>query len=394
MNQVIAKDERGLKYLLVNLPEDWSVSVNRKQVYGGYGYPFCFDIWAVSPDNTAAVQYFSPLNYHQDYLRSYKENSIDDYGSLLRSFMTVEDFLDQCAFNIFKDYEGFKFETELAPTYSPNTDYLLLSQKRFKEISEKYAHENNGRVLNSYYCKALTRIYTYSNNGVKRKIAYSAFIEAQEITEYREAKIPSTILSDPFLSSTAKGMYPGLFLDQSGRYLYQLDHSTYWKVSNRTYCDAKEEMFDKLYKGVYKDFCSGYQWDKELVAELNRLQQAFNENKRLKREDAKRASEITHQMEMDRIKAAKERADINREASNQISQIQRSAYENRQKALDKANRQFSDSYLGNKRYADQYGDEHLVHSTDRYAFKKGNKIITSDDPRSPGFGWEELKKKD
>lgn len=394
MNQVIAKDEKGLKYLSVNLPASWKATIASRPVYGGYGYPFRFNLTALSSDNRQKVQYFSPLNYQQDYLNNYRENTFDNYGSLHRSFMRVEDFLDLSAKSIYGKFENFQFGTQVVSIFAPQADYADLTLKKFNEIKERYAQQNPDRVLNSYYYYGATRIYTYVYKGTHRTVAFSALIEAEESTDYFETPIPSSLLNDPLSMGLVNIVFPGLFRDSQGRYMSLGNHSTYWKVLNRTLCDATETDFDELYNGVYRDFCLGISWQDDLKKELNRQQQQINEKNRLQREDARKASEIYHQMEMDRIKAAKQRSDINRETSNQISQIQRSAYENRQKALDKANRQFSDSFLGNQRYADQYGDEHLVHSTNRYAFKKGNKIVTTDNPRGPGFGWEELKKKD
>ena len=49
--------------------------------------------------------------------------------------------------------------------------------------------------------------------------------------------------------------------------------------------------------------------------------------------------------------------------------------------------------IQNSSYTDRYGSEHVIHSTDKYAYRKGDTYVTSNHPLDYGYDWEELDKK-
>ena len=54
---------------------------------------------------------------------------------------------------------------------------------------------------------------------------------------------------------------------------------------------------------------------------------------------------------------------------------------------------WSDTFRGDTRFVDKYGDEHVIHTYDNYAYKNGDTYVTSDSPLDHGWDWEELEKK-
>ena len=68
-------------------------------------------------------------------------------------------------------------------------------------------------------------------------------------------------------------------------------------------------------------------------------------------------------------------------------------YENRQRSDAKIREMRNDAMMGYTRYTDRYGSEHVIHSTDRYAYRKSDTYVTGNSPLDYGYGWEELEKK-
>ena len=80
-------------------------------------------------------------------------------------------------------------------------------------------------------------------------------------------------------------------------------------------------------------------------------------------------------------------------AQKEIEAIRRSSYENTQKSQAKVREMWSDTFRGDTRFVDKYGDEHVIHTYDNYAYKNGDTYVTSDSPLDHGWDWEELEKK-
>ena len=54
---------------------------------------------------------------------------------------------------------------------------------------------------------------------------------------------------------------------------------------------------------------------------------------------------------------------------------------------------WGDVNQGNTRFVDRYGNEHVIHTYNNYAYKSGDTYVTSDSPLDHSYDWEELEKK-
>ncbi len=396
INMRVAADKDNRQYAGVKIPDDWTLTAQRSDIYSGYGFPFRFMITAKDPSGKNAMYYLSPYRYRDDFsLQTGAKPLTDDYGRLLRAFVTVEEFIDAAARYDLSKCDNSRLVRRLPPPYGENVDYDRLSREKFTAAQKEYGEKYPDRVLNSLYYRGAVSVYAYSNKGSARMRAYCVLIDAIEYTDYADSLLPDTLLNDPFMAQSIKGVYPGLHVDARGRKMFVYDHCRYWLVKNYTVLDAPEGEFEKLYKEVYTPFaCCGAVWQRALNDEMDAEQNRIDKKNAATREDKARAQEIYNKMERDRIAADRERADIMHRANEEVSSINRAAYENRSRAQDRANQRWSDSFRGDTRYTDRYNDEYVVHGTGRYAYKRGNTVVSTDDPYGPGYDWEELKKKD
>ncbi len=392
---LLAKDDNGVSYGKIKAPAGWSASAKRNDKYSGYGYPFNFTISAASADNSAFLYYMSPRKYNDDLTSSsggWGNFRADDCGNLLGKFMGVEEYLDAFAFGDLKECNDVKFVKQLPPPFAQNAEYAKAAEEDFTQTQKKYGKDYPDRVLLMSYFKAAVRVYRYSRNNATRMRAYCALVDAKEYKEYTDPQIPQYLLNDPYMRNVVGNVFPELQPGTSGRMQFCSSHDRPWFVNNITCLDAKEADFDALFEEAYVSFANyGVVWQTAIFDEMKAQQAKIDQRNRAVREDRAQADRIRRKMEEDKRAAEQERFDILRKSNEDISRITRESYENRQRAQDKANRQWSDSFRGDKRYTDRYNDEYVVHGTGRYAYKRGDTVISTDDPYSPGFDWEELK---
>ena len=104
-------------------------------------------------------------------------------------------------------------------------------------------------------------------------------------------------------------------------------------------------------------------------------------------------SRIQREADERRRQSNKELYDYVRKTQQEISDMRKDSYEKQKKAHDRVMEQWTDTIRGNTRFVDKQGNEHVIHTYNDYAFKKGDDYITSNSSLDHFSDWEELEKK-
>ena len=103
---VISGTEDKMDYVQMLVPEEWTSRIKTfKDSYGGSKYPYQFTIFHDSPDKTATIYYYSPVNFVDDHLKQFNDYEIDEYGNWLRAAREMPVVLDRSVLHRFRDYK-------------------------------------------------------------------------------------------------------------------------------------------------------------------------------------------------------------------------------------------------------------------------------------------------
>ncbi len=388
----------GLTYATANIPENWSARATKQNGRFGYGYPFGYILEAASQDKSNVIRVYCNARYEEDSTYPYPQNTLKTtpYGKLLLPFTNCERFIDERAKQYLKDAQNVKL-VRTDSYFDDKVDYNKQSRKLFEDGIKKYSSSRDV-TYDGAYDNAMIRVYSYEYKNYKRMVAISARITAETMSEYIITKIPQELLFDAFSASYVKGMYDRINANGEGIKNYRT--VTYWIAKQRYMLDATCENFEELYKGAFKEFQRSYKEDKGLSSEYKRQQDIIDSENAKKRaiqekKDAEKRRAEEERYERERQQRERERqaaADI-RETQRQTSAIISSSYNNTSRAHDTANKRWSESYRNSYTYVDRFGSEYLADGNGRYAFTNGTRVVTTDDPLGPGYGWEEVKKK-
>ena len=401
LNKVTLKEtDTGKDMVIMKVPEGWtSVVTTDRNSYRGNGQPFFVKVRLNSGDGRTSVWYLSGLHYRDDHMESHQDFTTDLYGNLYRKFLKVEDYIELLAKADLDDVTDLKFVRQT--DWSSNAEEQeKLRRKRIDELTDPM------QVVDRVYRKGAVREYSFQRNGYKRRRVYSAVIQGVEYAAWKEVPWAVTqYLTDPFMQDIAQmGMrlYPNAQYDKTLRkWIYTTDYYTDWGIRQILIMDAPESEFDRSYKKVFLPLVNfGVGYTENLRAEADQMQAERSSRDRKKRAEIE-AIQRQKQAEADKQRAAEEEKrkrdqearEKLRQTQNEIADIRRSMYENSQKTQAKVREMWTDTFRGDTRFVDKYGDEHVIHTYDNYAYKSGDRYVTSDSPLDHGWDWEELEKK-
>lgn len=387
--QKIYSKQSGVNYVEMLIPENWSINIypNRDN-YGGSDYPYTFRIRLQSEDKTVAINYFSPRNYLDDHTRSFSDYQIDDYGNLLNSFTTIEDYLKDWADKDLKDNEKVTYAGVIE---TAGMDKIEADRKAQKEKDYAGSEFN----LNWYYYRKLIKAYSYFYNNKERICLYAGIIEADDFSKWSYIPMSGTYMMDPFMKNMMLSMYPNAQYDkQSGSYIYTMINETKWTARQLLTMDCSLEDYEYAYKNILAPI------RKQGIVICDDI---WNDFAKLKKENSRKNEQIrAEKKETARIKADADRQrresnkqlyDSIRKTQQETHDILKSSYENQQKSQAKVREMWGDVNQGNTRFVDRDGNEHVVHTYNNYAYKRGDTYVTSDSPLDHPYDWEELEKK-
>ena len=379
INKGTIRNKNGLKYVSMVYPAGWDINITRNNDhYCGYGSPFYFHINFKSPDRLATFTYITSMSYSWDNMSDSEELIVNDYGELMFAFKNVETYLDRRIAWQFKDSDiNYSFFRQI--DYANNREK---QDKLYDEVLEGYKKNYPQRVLDGVYRKGAVRLYKYIYNGMLRVRALSCIVEAEKWTDWREAEFPFGMsVTEPL----AKRLFPGLKYDGANqRYIYTLASQTDWRTCANLSLDCPEEDFDELYASLMLPAMnSGVCVDDELQREMDERQSeinAYNRRKRAQDEILWSSSAQSEKSEESNSSSDQNFYQKSSQTRNEESSIADPAYQNLDDVSGSVN--------------DKQGSVFVVRSTDKYAWRKGNQIITTNDPNySPGLDWERLEKK-
>ena len=376
-------------YVQMLIPEGWNITINTyRDTYGGYTYPYTFMITLKSPDNTVAIYYYSPRNFLDDHLNPWNEDQIDDYGNLHRSFTKVEDYLDQMARSRLGNIGPYEFVQQV------DHDDIKQRQAKRKEVAQKQASDN-GEVLNWHYFNEVCRIYSYKYKETDRIRCNSAIVEGCDTTRWSVIPGAAQYMYDPVMKGAMMSVFKNAQYDRNrGEYVHTSSYETSWNARKILSMDCMEKDFEFVYNRIFRQIVEhGVVICDDIWNDFRKIRKENEQRNAEVREEKKRVAKINREAEERRRQSNKELYDYVRKTQNEIHDIQKSAYENTQRSQAKVREMWGDVNQGNTRFVDKYGNEHVIHTYDNYAYKSGDTYVTSDSPLDHGYDWEELQKK-
>ncbi|MBR2577356.1 MAG: hypothetical protein IKE38_00335 [Erysipelotrichaceae bacterium] len=397
MTRAYIKDEQGREYIHAEQFEGFRYEVKRNDSrYNGYGFPFDFKINCWSEDETALLSYFCPLRYiDDDYYLPDPDNEFkrDDYGRIIRTFKTADEFID----NWMSDFKKQYVPTLVKKVY-PTIDGQDQKERQQQEYDELVKNKKRGETIDSHYHWAVIYTYAYEKQGTKRNKVVECEIKGTKKTLYMECDMR---LYDPFSMDLFKMAYPKTVKGSDGSLWAPYNTYRIWEVTHMIILDCMANEYEKYYPAYFNElFTWESNWSPSLRKECETLQGQVSEKYRLKREQ--KAAEKAEQRKIDEInrkareeKLARDKAfyDSIRKTTQETHDIINSSYENSRKAHDNAFEMWSDAFNDNTRFVDKHGNEHVIRTFDDYAYKSGDTYVTSDIDHGDLLDWERLEKK-
>lgn len=387
-HQRIYSTASNVSYVEMLYPEGWKITItDHKDFYGGYTYPYCFVITLTSPENTAAIYYYSPHNYIDDHLKTFGEYEIDDYGNKHHSFMKSEVYIDQMVKNHLKDF-SYEFIQQI-------DDPDISSRQKARREAVLEETEKDGEVLNWHYFNETCRVYGFRKAQTDRVRCYSLIVEGKDVTRWNSIPDSYGYFNDPFMLQAARSVFPNAQYNRdTGRYVYTSECETRWNARKILGLDCMERDFEYLYNSIFRHIVShGIRIHDDIWNDYRKVRAENEKRYEAIRAKKQQVAQIQRQMREETRQRNRETYDYVRKTQQEIHDIQRSSYENTQRTQAKVREMWGDVNQGNTRFVDRYGDEHVIHTYSDYAYKKGDKYVTSDSPLDHSYDWEELKKK-
>lgn len=393
LDETILSDESGMPLVKMMTPKGWTVSAYRKELYRGYNYPRTIQVLMRSPDQTCRLYYCSPIQGFDNHLEAYRDYTIDSMGNLNCRFRDFETQNQERAERYISSIEGasdLSFIRQIE--YNSNKE-----RRRTRGEEEARRFETSElNILSDYYYKGGIRKYQFRQSSSDHFYACAMTVEGATCESWHY--LPPAIvqgLQDPFMAEQMKNRFPhAQFNENVQRWIFLSSFYTWWTAKNLLELDClledQQELYQKLFVPVNR---YGAVFTDELRAELERIKTQGDRARAKKREEEKATGRV-HLAEQE---AKRQRRQQQREklyqTQKQISDIRRAAYENQRKSQAKTREIWSDTLRGDTRFVDRQGNEHVLHTYDRYAYKSGDTYVTSDSRLDHDWDWEELEKK-
>jgi hypothetical protein len=382
----IYSEKTGKQYVKMLVPEGWSSTIDRyEDAYGGYCMPDLFEITNNAPDGSSSIRYRSLTAYLDDELHPCPDGTVDETGQLHKRSISLEMYLEEDALKRLSGKQDLSFVRHI-PFTSNEANTKKTYEKQFEKEKEK-----GRRLVDAYYARGIS-VYTYMQDGWKHYYLNSALLTSLYVV--REKTIDATGLSEEDLLR----LYPGcLYDEENDRYVQFIEQQIEWDVDQELGMDCLEEDYDFAYEQVFLpvvrhnvQICEDV-WND--VRERMEKKDTPVQKPEVDEEEQRKIEAIW--AEYRRWKAENDARifDYVRNTQDEIAAIHNSSHEYSKKIHDKMNEQWSDTFRGDRRFVDGYGHEHVIHTDNHYAYKKGDTYVTSDSPLDKPFGFEELKKK-
>ena len=388
------KDENGLPLIRLLVPEGWRVETKMQRgFYRGYKYPYYFTVSLWSPDNTCRIRWFSPCHLYKNILNPMQENTIDSYGNLQGEPKDLETRLINRAESYFKDIGEVTDLKRIELIYYKNNNET--GSKKYEQRIKEY-EKDKLHVVSDFYYKGGNIKYSFRRKNHDRFYCTSSVMESTTYESW--AYLPYSIVqgfNDPFMNSMLKQGFPyAQYNEVVNAWIYLPLYYTSTLVHGIMDMDCLFKDKDFLYKNVYvKIINHGIYITDELWADFRRVQNEKEKVREANRQARKQKNE-EERKERERInQRKKETWDYVRKTQEDIAKIRKETWENTNRTQDKVREMWGDTLRGDTRFVDKYGDEHVIHTYDKYAYKSGDTYVTSDSPLDHGWDWEELEKK-
>ncbi len=398
LDEVTVKEEAaGTPMITMRLPNDWTAFIRTdRRKYNGFGEPMNVSLQSSSPDKHSLIVYNSNFHYCDSYLSQGTDFSTDLYGTLYRKFIPTKEFLDLTVTNRISKNADIKF---IRYQDRPENEAWLKDY-------QKWITENNRDPYTSidsfYYSGGIIQYSFQGTDSVSYRCVMTAIIEGADYAVWRS--LPPEILGmlkNPLSSDIgrmAMSGYQNVRYDENfGTWIYTADYYRDWYVSQMILMIMPEQHYEDQYNHIFLPvISSGAHYTPELQKEMDDLQASINRhNSEVRNAASSRPASYSTQTSDDEYRRQRDREarEKLRRTREETAAIQNSMYENRQRSDAKIREMRNDAMMGYTRYTDRYGSEHVIHSTDRYAYRKGDTYVTSSSPLDYGYDWEELEKK-
>ena len=242
----IYSQKSGMNFVEMLYPENWGIRINvDKDNYGGSSYPYTFRISLISDDDFCKIYYFSPRNYTDDHLRQFQNDQIDDYGNILRRFVTIDEYLENWAKSDLKEYQNVKcFET-----YVPDNMAKLEEEQKSRAEAD---NRNKGYILMDYSYRELLKSYSFTYNNSEYVRVYSGINEAQRVGQYRTVPKGALWTLDPLSRNTIFNLYSDTIdRTQDGDITYPTVDETRWNVRQLLTLDCRLSDYKYVCNNIF-----------------------------------------------------------------------------------------------------------------------------------------------
>ena len=242
----IYSQKSGMNFVEMLYPENWGIRINvDKDNYGGSSYPYTFRISLISDDDFCKIDYFSPRNYTDDHLRQFQNDQIDDYGNILRRFVTIDEYLENWAKSDLKKYQNVKcFET-----YVPDNMAKLEEEQKSRAEAD---NRSKGYILMEYSYRELLKSYSFTYNNSEHVRVYSGINEAQHVGQYRTVPKGALWTLDPFSRNTIFNLYSDTIdRTQDGDITYPTVDETRWNVRQLLTLDCRLSDYKYVCNNIF-----------------------------------------------------------------------------------------------------------------------------------------------
>ena len=382
---IISGTEDNMEYVKMLVPEPWTSRIKTfKDAYGGKSYPYQFTIFHDSPDKTATIYYYSPVNYTDDHIRPYRDFEVDDYGNCLRAFKDMPSVLDRSVLYRFRDYNIERID------HIPFARNKVIYEERHQGYIVSAVRAGN--TYNGHYYYGGINIYKYTNKDRERIRMASGIVDGFAYTRWQE--VPGTYVMS-MVGVDPKRIYPNYQFDRNkGKYVYTTVDQMDWRFYSHLEMDVLKEDYEYAYKNIFLPIVNkGVVICDDILQDYREEEERISRQKAAEREDKKEAAKIRKEADEKRKESNKELYDYVRKTQQDTRDMLKDSYAKQKKSHEKVMEQWTDAIRGNTRFVDKDGNEHVLHTYDDHAFKKGDDYITSDSSLDHFSDWEELEKK-
>ena len=319
-----------------------------------------------------------------DHLKQFNDYEIDEYGNWLRAAREMPVVLDRSVLHRFRDYNMERIN------HIPFSNNEKIYKERYQGYVDDVAKQGNS--LNSYYYYGGINIYKYTNKNRERIRMASAIVDGYYYSRWQE--VPQAYMMS-MMGVDPSYVYPNYQYDQySKKYVYTIMDQADWRFYCHLEMDVLKEDYEYAYKNIFLPVVNkGVVICDDIWQDFRKEKERMSKERAAIRQDRKEAARIQREADERRRQSNKELYDYVRKTQQEISDMRKDSYEKQKKAHDRVMEQWTDTIRGNTRFVDKQGNEHVIHTYNDYAFKKGDDYITSNSSLDHFSDWEELEKK-